>query len=75
MPKEAPPFRLLSNEEFDRLTSPEKVEYIKKATEYLASLLHGPGGNGSGMTYAGPERRRNQPGYEYTGPERRRAVP
>ena len=73
MSKEAP-FRLLSNDEFNRLPSAEKMEYIRKASEYLASLLRGPGAEGTGMRYSGPERRQDRPGHQYTGPERRRAA-
>jgi hypothetical protein len=72
MPNVAP-FRLLSNDEFDRLTSLEKMEYIKKASDYLASLLQGRPSDDSGR-YAGPERRQSRPGYRYQGPERRRAA-
>jgi hypothetical protein len=73
MSKEPPPFRLLSNEEFERMNSPEKMEYIRQASAYLSSLIRGrEGGNGAGR-YAGPERRQNRPGFEYQGIERRRA--
>jgi hypothetical protein len=69
-----PPFRLLGNEEFERLSSQDKMEYIKQASAYLASLIRGrESGNDAGR-YAGPERRRNRPGFEYLGIERRRAA-
>jgi len=69
-----PPFRLLSNEEFERLTSLEKMEYIKEASAYLASLLRGRETQKGAARYPGPERRQDRPGFKYHGPERRRAA-
>lgn len=69
-----PPFRLLSNQAFERLSSPEKMEYIRQASAYLASLIRGrETANGAGR-YAGPDRRENRAGIEYRGIERRRAA-
>lgn len=69
-----PPFRLLSNEEFERLSAPEKMEYIQQASAYLASLIRGRGTGDSAGRYLGLERRQPRPGFEYHGPERRRAA-
>ena len=69
-----PPFRLLSNEEFERLSSPEKMEYIRQASAYLASLIRGRDTENGAGRFAGPDRRQNRPGFEYHGIERRRAA-